>query len=206
MKLWKIFRKWKKQKSDLNISSGPHGSKNFNFEGVILFLGPKIFWRYPILGFLILKSNQKPKLVLNFDSQAPGPKSTTLRGSKYFFFIKNVTKLAIFQHSNFVIFWMIKIILWYFQGSKILKWGSSDIFWYGAKKYFDTLKVEFFGQGACELELKFFLLKILKRGTPKLFWAPKVFWPPQSWNFLGQEAINWYGGPISVFSIFWKIL
>ena len=86
----KFFRKWEKQKSDLNINSGLHGSKNFNFEGVKLFLGPKTFSRYPILGFLTLKStkkndifHQKPKLDLNFDSQAPGPKPT-LRGSKYF--------------------------------------------------------------------------------------------------------------------------
>ena len=51
----KFFRKWEKQKSDLNINSGLHGSKNFNFEGVKLFLGPKNFLRYPILGFLNLK-------------------------------------------------------------------------------------------------------------------------------------------------------
>ena len=33
--------------------------KKSNFEGVKIFLGPKIFLGYPILGFLTLKSTKK---------------------------------------------------------------------------------------------------------------------------------------------------
>ena len=57
--------------------------KKSNFEGVKIFLGPKIFLGYPILGFLTLKSTKK-----------------------WFVLIRNITKLAIFQHANFVMFLM----------------------------------------------------------------------------------------------------
>ena len=57
--------------------------KKSNFERVKTFLGPKKFRGYPILGFLTLKSTKK-----------------------WFVLIRNITKLAIFQHANFVMFLM----------------------------------------------------------------------------------------------------
>ena len=122
-------------------------------------MGPKIFLWYPILGFLTLKSTKKwcfsskTKIGPQFWFTGSWPKKSNFEGIKILFglkiflgypilklltpkstkrmdfFIKNVTKLAIFQHANFLIFLMKKIIFWYFQGPRILKLGTSNIFW-----------------------------------------------------------------------------
>ena len=50
----KFFRKWKKQKSDLNINSGPHGSKKFQLWGGQIISGPQNLFEVP--HFRILKN------------------------------------------------------------------------------------------------------------------------------------------------------
>ena len=80
---------------------------------------------------------------------------------------------------------MKKIIFWYFQGSKILKLGTTNVFWdpkldflgkehvnwnWGPIFVFDE-KYNFFGTSKGQ--------KSKKWGTPKLFWAPIIFWPPK---------------------------
>ena len=57
--------------------------KKFNFEGVKIFLGPKICLMYSILVFLTLESTKK-----------------------WFVFIKNIKKFACWNIANFVMFLM----------------------------------------------------------------------------------------------------
>ena len=64
--------------------------KNSNFEGVKIFVGPKIILGYPILGFLTLRSTKKlyfsskPKIGSQFQFTCFLPKKSNFEGVKIF--------------------------------------------------------------------------------------------------------------------------
>ena len=93
-----------------------------NFEGIKIFFGHKIFLGYPILEFL-----------------------TPISTNKMIFFHQKRHNIGNISTCNFCDIFDEKNHFWYFQGSKILKWGTSNIFW-GPKIFWPPQSWIFLGQ------------------------------------------------------------
>ena len=87
---YKIFQKMEKTEIGPYFQFMASWPKKSNFEGVKIFLGPKIFLGYPILEFLTLKTPQKwyfslkTKIGPQFQFTGSWPKKSKFEGVKIF--------------------------------------------------------------------------------------------------------------------------